>query len=78
MALIAALIAAWWAAVVATRSVIFPTPWAVVTGTLVSGTLAAGEEIVMPAPCRADEPRSPNGTRAPRLCWSLCCSWARQ
>jgi len=34
MALIAVLIAAWWTAVVATRSVIFPTPWAVVTGTL--------------------------------------------
>lgn len=29
---IAALVAAWWAAVVVTRSVIFPTPWDVVTG----------------------------------------------
>jgi NitT/TauT family transport system permease protein len=34
LALIATLIAAWWSAVVATHSVIFPTPWAVVTGTL--------------------------------------------
>jgi len=34
LAVIAALIAAWWAAVAATRSVIFPTPWEVVTGTL--------------------------------------------
>jgi NitT/TauT family transport system permease protein len=34
LALITALIAAWWAAVVATHSAIFPTPWAVVTGTL--------------------------------------------
>ena len=31
---IALLIAAWWAAVVATKSVIFPTPWQVVTGTI--------------------------------------------
>jgi NitT/TauT family transport system permease protein len=31
---IALLIAAWWLAVVATRSMIFPTPWGVVTGTL--------------------------------------------
>ena len=31
---IAALIAIWWIAVVATGSVIFPTPWAVVTGTV--------------------------------------------
>jgi NitT/TauT family transport system permease protein len=34
LAVIAALIATWWAAVVWTRSMIFPTPWAVVTGTL--------------------------------------------
>jgi NitT/TauT family transport system permease protein len=34
LALITALIAAWWAAVIATQSAIFPTPWAVVTGTL--------------------------------------------
>jgi NitT/TauT family transport system permease protein len=34
LAVIAALIAIWWLAVVATHSVIFPTPWAVVTGTL--------------------------------------------
>jgi NitT/TauT family transport system permease protein len=33
VAVIAILIAAWWATVVATRSVIFPTPWQVVTGT---------------------------------------------
>jgi len=42
LALIAVLIAAWWAAVVATHSVIFPTPWAVVAGTfelLQDGTL---------------------------------------
>jgi NitT/TauT family transport system permease protein len=32
--LIAALIATWWGAVIATHSVIFPTPWAVLTGTL--------------------------------------------
>ena len=32
--LIAALIALWWTAVAVTHSVIFPTPWAVVTGTL--------------------------------------------
>jgi NitT/TauT family transport system permease protein len=31
---ITALIAAWWLTVIATQSVIFPTPWAVVTGTL--------------------------------------------
>jgi NitT/TauT family transport system permease protein len=31
---IAALVAAWWLAIVATQSVIFPTPWGVVTGTL--------------------------------------------
>ncbi|MFN2426367.1 MAG: ABC transporter permease [Candidatus Binatia bacterium] len=31
---ISALIALWWAAVVATASVIFPTPWQVVTGTV--------------------------------------------
>jgi NitT/TauT family transport system permease protein len=34
LAVIAALIATWWIAVTATRSLIFPTPWAVVTGTL--------------------------------------------
>jgi NitT/TauT family transport system permease protein len=34
LALITALIAAWWAAVIGTHSAIFPTPWAVVTGTL--------------------------------------------
>ena len=33
LAVIAALIAVWWAAVVVTRSAIFPTPWAVLTGT---------------------------------------------
>jgi NitT/TauT family transport system permease protein len=32
LAVIIVLIAAWWAAVTATHSVIFPTPWAVVTG----------------------------------------------
>lgn len=32
--LISALIAAWWAAVSATHSVIFPSPWAVVSGAL--------------------------------------------
>jgi NitT/TauT family transport system permease protein len=40
--LICGLIAAWWGAVSATHSVIFPTPWAVVTGTaelLKDGTL---------------------------------------
>src|SRR5882672_9027151 len=43
LALIAALIAAWWGAVIATHSVIFPTPWAVITGTfelLEDGTLS--------------------------------------
>jgi len=42
LALLAALIATWWGAVVATHSVIFPTPWAVITGTfqlLEDGTL---------------------------------------
>ena len=42
VAVIAILIAAWWATVVATRSVIFPTPWQVVTGTgelIADGTL---------------------------------------
>src|ERR1700730_13844817 len=42
LALICGLIAAWWGAVSATHSVIFPTPWAVVTGTaelLEDGTL---------------------------------------
>ncbi|MBM0105646.1 ABC transporter permease [Steroidobacter sp. S1-65] len=34
IAVIAVLLAAWWAIVTATRSVIFPTPWQVVTGTL--------------------------------------------
>jgi NitT/TauT family transport system permease protein len=34
LAVMAALIATWWVAVVATQSVIFPTPWNVVTGTL--------------------------------------------
>jgi NitT/TauT family transport system permease protein len=34
LAVIAALIAVWWAAVAATQSVIFPTPWSVITGTL--------------------------------------------
>lgn len=34
LTLLAALIATWWIAVVATRSVIFPTPWDVVTGML--------------------------------------------
>jgi len=34
IAVIAALIAVWWTAVVATGSVIFPTPWQVVTGTI--------------------------------------------
>jgi NitT/TauT family transport system permease protein len=33
LAVIAALIATWWIAVVTTRSVIFPSPWNVVTGT---------------------------------------------
>jgi NitT/TauT family transport system permease protein len=42
LALICGLIAAWWGVVSATHSVIFPTPWAVVTGTaelLKDGTL---------------------------------------
>ena len=34
LALIAVLIAAWWGAVAVTHSVIFPTPWGVVTGIL--------------------------------------------
>jgi NitT/TauT family transport system permease protein len=34
VAVIAALIAAWWVTVIATGSVIFPTPWQVVTGAL--------------------------------------------
>src|SRR5579863_6847776 len=33
LAVIAVLLAAWWLIVVETRSVIFPTPWQVVTGT---------------------------------------------
>jgi NitT/TauT family transport system permease protein len=42
LAVVAALIALWWLVVSATNSVIFPTPWAVVTGTfelLEDGTL---------------------------------------
>jgi len=42
LALITALIATWWGAVIATHSVIFPTPWKVITGTfelLKDGTL---------------------------------------
>jgi len=42
LALLAALVATWWGTVVATHSVIFPTPWAVITGTfqlLEDGTL---------------------------------------
>ena len=34
LAVIAALIALWWLAVRASGSVIFPTPWQVVTGAL--------------------------------------------
>ncbi len=34
IAVITALIAAWWSAVILTRSVIFPSPWGVVSGTL--------------------------------------------
>ena len=34
IAVIATLIAIWWAAVIATRSMIFPTPWGVVSGVL--------------------------------------------
>jgi len=34
LGVIAALLLAWWGAIVATRSLIFPTPWGVVTGTL--------------------------------------------
>ena len=34
LAVITLLIAAWWVSVVATHSLIFPTPWAVVTGTV--------------------------------------------
>jgi len=34
LAVMALLIATWWALVVATHSVVFPTPWQVVTGTL--------------------------------------------
>ena len=43
LAVIAALVAAWWAAVVVTRSVIFPTPWDVVSGAfelVLDGTLS--------------------------------------
>ncbi len=42
LAVIALLVTAWWVTVFATRSAIFPTPWAVVTGTwqmLENGTL---------------------------------------
>jgi NitT/TauT family transport system permease protein len=42
LAVIALLVAAWWITVIATQSAIFPTPWAVVTGTwelLENGTL---------------------------------------
>ena len=42
---IAVLIATWWLAVAATHSVIFPTPWDVVTGTL---RAAAGRQPVAP------------------------------
>jgi NitT/TauT family transport system permease protein len=34
LALIAALVATWWLTVATTRSVIFPSPWGVITGTL--------------------------------------------
>jgi NitT/TauT family transport system permease protein len=34
LGVIAVLVATWWLAVIATASVIFPTPWGVVTGTL--------------------------------------------
>jgi NitT/TauT family transport system permease protein len=34
VAVVAALVAVWWLAVSATNSVIFPTPWGVVTGTM--------------------------------------------
>ena len=43
LAVIGALIALWWATVLATHSIIFPTPWAVVSGAwelLEDGTLA--------------------------------------
>lgn len=43
LVVIGALIALWWATVLATQSVIFPTPWAVITGAwelLKDGTLA--------------------------------------
>jgi NitT/TauT family transport system permease protein len=42
LAVIALLVAAWWVTVIATQSAIFPTPWAVLTGTwemLENGTL---------------------------------------
>jgi NitT/TauT family transport system permease protein len=42
MAVIAVLLAAWWAAVISAHSLIFPTPWAVITGTwelIENGTL---------------------------------------
>ncbi len=42
LAVIAALIAIWWTAVIATHSMIFPTPWGVITGVvelLENGTL---------------------------------------
>jgi NitT/TauT family transport system permease protein len=34
LGVIAALLIAWWGAIVATQSLIFPTPWGVVTGTI--------------------------------------------
>ena len=34
IAIFALIVAVWWAVVVATKSVVFPTPWQVVTGTL--------------------------------------------
>ncbi|MGH8186051.1 MAG: ABC transporter permease, partial [Steroidobacteraceae bacterium] len=34
LGVIAALLVAWWGAILATQSLIFPTPWGVVTGTL--------------------------------------------
>jgi NitT/TauT family transport system permease protein len=43
MAVIVVLLAVWWATILATKSVIFPTPWAVLTGTwelLRDGTLS--------------------------------------
>lgn len=34
LAVVAVLIAAWWVTILTTRSAIFPTPWAVVAGTM--------------------------------------------